>query len=80
MHGIATLAENIAAGKLRSGMATALGWFMHKYAAGIYSAVPRDVDLSVGDREDLAEPLLGGGGDQLVGVGCHPPAEQLAEW
>lgn len=59
LHGIASLAENIAAGKLRTGMTTAIGWFMHKYAAGIYSADPADTDLSVADSEDLANPIAG---------------------
>jgi len=59
LHGIATLAENIAAGKLENGMATALGWFMHKYAAGIYSSVPGDTDLIGNDQIDLADPEAG---------------------
>ncbi len=59
LHGIATLVENIAAGKLRSGMATALGWFMHKYAAGVYAATPGKQDLSTADTEDSASPLAG---------------------
>jgi len=63
LHGIASLAENIADGKLDSGMATALGWFMHKYAAGIYSARPGATDLTEGDVEDLANP---GAGDAPV--------------
>lgn len=59
LHGIASLAENIANGKLRNGMATAIGWFMHKYAAGIYSAEPGDNDLSSYDQTDLASPQAG---------------------
>ena len=35
-HGIATMAETLARGQNRRGMTTALGWFMHKYAVGIY--------------------------------------------
>ncbi|MCB1747272.1 MAG: hypothetical protein KDK06_08845 [Gammaproteobacteria bacterium] len=61
LHGIASLAENIAAGRLRSGMATALGWFMHKHAVGIYADTPGDVDLGRHDREDAAAPLAGDG-------------------
>src|SRR5436309_2667028 len=60
LHGIATMAETIASGRYRSGMTTALGWFMHKYAAGIYGATPNDVDLSACDREDDAHPEAGG--------------------
>ncbi len=59
LHGIATMAEHIAAGKLRSGMTTALGWFMHKYAAGIYADTPGERDLSTADTEDAASPLTG---------------------
>jgi acetyl-CoA C-acetyltransferase len=59
LHGIATMAETIASGRYHSGMTTALGWFMHKYAAGIYSATPNDVDLSACDREDEAHPEAG---------------------
>ncbi len=59
LHGIASLAENIANGKLDTGMATAIGWFMHKYAAGIYSVKPADTDLTIGDTEDLADPEAG---------------------
>jgi len=59
LHGIATLAEAIAAGRYRSGMSTALGWFMHKYAAGIYSATPREVDLRDADLADTADPDAG---------------------
>ena len=59
LHGIATMAETIAGGRYRSGMTTALGWFMHKYAAGIYSATPGTNDLSACDREDEARPEAG---------------------
>jgi acetyl-CoA C-acetyltransferase len=59
LHGIATMAETIAAGRWRSGMTTALGWFMHKYAVGIYGAAPSRFDASGGDREDEAHPEAG---------------------
>ncbi|MEQ8661834.1 MAG: hypothetical protein RLW62_13550, partial [Gammaproteobacteria bacterium] len=61
LHGIASLAENIAAGKLDRGMATALGWFMHKYAAGIYGKSPTNADLSGHDLMDLDNPGTGDG-------------------
>ena len=61
LHGIASLAENIAAGKLRNGMATGLGWLIHKYAIGIYSALPCDRDLKSDDQEDLQTPEVGDG-------------------
>jgi acetyl-CoA C-acetyltransferase len=60
LHGIATMAETIAAGRRRSGMTTALGWFMHKYAVGIYAATPNGSDASAWDREDEAHPEAGG--------------------
>jgi acetyl-CoA C-acetyltransferase len=59
LHGIASLAANIAAGKLSTGMASALGWFMHKYAVGFYGARPVDRDLGGDDQEDLASPDAG---------------------
>lgn len=59
LHGIATMAETIAGGRYRSGMTTALGWFMHKYAAGIYAATPDGVDPGTSDREDEAHPEAG---------------------
>ncbi|MBU6336178.1 MAG: hypothetical protein KGS47_17445, partial [Chloroflexi bacterium] len=59
LHGIATMAEAIAAGRYRNGMATALGWFMHKYAAGIYSATPGTADLRDADLTDTAQPDAG---------------------
>jgi len=59
LHGIATMAETIAAGRRRSGMTTALGWFMHKYALGIYGATPNRFDASVADLEDEAHPEAG---------------------
>ena len=59
LHGIASLAENIASGKLRNGMATGLGWLIHKYAIGIYGALPSNRDLTGDDQEDLQSPEAG---------------------
>lgn len=59
LHGIASLAENIASGKLRTGMASALGWFMHKYAVGIYADNPGARALTTDDVQDLADPHAG---------------------
>ena len=59
LHGIATMAETIASGRYRTGMTTALGWFMHKYAVGIYGARPIGGDLRGCDREDEAHPDAG---------------------
>ncbi len=59
LHGIATMAQMLASGRYRSGMTTALGWFMHKYAVGIYGVKPHDVDLSGCDLEDDAHAQAG---------------------
>ncbi len=59
LHGIATTAEAIADGRYRLGMTTALGWFMHKYAVGIYGATPRGDGPLGGDLEDAARPEAG---------------------
>ncbi len=59
LHGIATMAENIAAGRYRSGLTTAIGWFMHKYAVGLYGAQPNTANFEFPDREDDAQPLAG---------------------
>ena len=59
LHGIATMAEQLASGRYRTGMTTALGWFMHKYAVGIYGVKAHDVDLSGCDLADEAQPDAG---------------------
>ncbi len=59
LHGIASMAEAIAAGRHASGMTTALGWFMHKYAVGIYADTPGMHDISNDDRDDTAAPDAG---------------------
>jgi len=59
LHAVATLADHIATGKYRTGLVTALGWFMHKHAAGIYSSMrPRKILASM-DREDDKDSLAG---------------------
>ncbi len=40
LHGVATLAEKISMGEKSNGLVTALGWFMHKHAAGVYGSKP----------------------------------------
>ena len=59
LHGIATLAEQIARGRLDTGMATALGWFVHKYAVGVYGKSPGTCDLRRFAQEDEATPDAG---------------------
>lgn len=73
LHGVATMAETLAAGRYRSGMTTALGWFMHKYAVGLYGVTPNGVDLRGCDLEDEAKPAAGAGAvaiaEQVSGEG-----------
>ncbi|MCK5539405.1 MAG: hypothetical protein KAI69_00640 [Deltaproteobacteria bacterium] len=59
LHAVATMVEMIAEGKINNGLVTALGWFMHKHAAGIYSAFPTDTDLRQHDLDDAKAPLIG---------------------
>ena len=59
LHAVATLAEKIAAGEYNTGMVTALGWFMHKHAAGIYSSHRPQNDLSTMDLEDEKNYIVG---------------------
>ncbi len=59
LHAVATMVEKIATGKINNGLVTALGWFMHKHAAGIYSATPTETDLKQHDLEDAEAPLSG---------------------
>ena len=59
LHGIATMAETIASGRYRSGLTSALGWFMHKYAIGLYGAQANGADLRGCDLEDEARPEAG---------------------
>lgn len=59
LHGIATLTQKISEGQFKTGMATAIGWFMHKYALGIYGDSPNDHDFSADDAIDLQNPEAG---------------------
>lgn len=59
LHGIATLAEQISNGKLKTGMATAIGWFMHKYAVGIYADSPGNGSFSEDSLADDRNPEAG---------------------
>jgi acetyl-CoA C-acetyltransferase len=60
LHAIATLAEAISRGLYNHGLITSLGWFMHKHAAGVYSATPGDTRLQYADLEDEKDFLAGG--------------------
>jgi acetyl-CoA C-acetyltransferase len=59
LHAVATMVEMIAKGKINNGLVTSLGWFMHKHAAGIYSATPAETDLRQHDLDDAKAPLAG---------------------
>ena len=76
LHGVATMAATLAAGRYRSGMTTALGWFMHKYAVGLYGVTPNGADLRSCDLEDEAHPEAGAG---AVAITEHPSGEGSIE-
>lgn len=59
LHAIATLADSISNEKAENGMVTSLGWFMHKHAAGIYSAEPGNSNIGYQDLEDEKECKVG---------------------
>ncbi len=59
LHAVVTLAEAISRGDFENGMVTALGWFMHKHAVGIYSARPAITGLHRHDLEDEKDFLAG---------------------
>lgn len=59
LHAVATLAEQIEAGKFTKGMVTALGWFMHKQAVGVYGSSPHGRDIGNDYHYDQADPLAG---------------------
>jgi acetyl-CoA C-acetyltransferase len=59
LHGVATLAEKIAIGEKSNGLVTALGWFMHKHAAGIYGSNPSKGEFKNYDITDQKNCLIG---------------------
>ncbi len=59
LHAIATLVKAIADGETENGLITSLGWFLHKHAAGVYSAVPAETDLGTHDLADRKDFLVG---------------------
>lgn len=73
LHGVATLVENISIGKKSNGLVTALGWFMHKHAAGVYGSNPLTgefKDYDVMDQKNCfagKEPVIIK--DQVTGTG-----------
>ncbi|MFA5903921.1 MAG: hypothetical protein WC836_08275 [Desulfobacula sp.] len=59
LHAIATLAEKISRGEYSNGLVTALGWFMHKHAAGIYGSEPNPRKIKNDHIADQDDPLSG---------------------
>ncbi len=59
LHAVATLAEKIASGEVSNGLVTALGWFMHKHAAGIYGSEPNSREIKEDHIKDQQDPLAG---------------------
>jgi acetyl-CoA C-acetyltransferase len=65
MHGIASMVERLRAEPEAVGMVTALGWYLTKHAAGVYSANPKDgdwyrPDMSIDQEriDTMARPVL----------------------
>ncbi|MBU2452050.1 MAG: hypothetical protein KJ668_01910 [Proteobacteria bacterium] len=59
LHGVATLAQKICTGEKSNGLVTALGWFMHKHAAGIYGSEPLTGEFKDYDVRDKKDSLAG---------------------
>ena len=59
LHGIATLAQKISFGEKTNGLVTALGWFMHKHAAGVYGSEPLEGEFKNHDIRDQKDCLAG---------------------
>jgi len=59
LHAIVTLADMISKGQKKTGLVTALGWFMYKHAAGIYSSMLPVKSLETSDLEDDQNHLAG---------------------
>ncbi len=59
LHAVATLAEKITIGDYSKGLVTALGWFMHKHAAGVYGSEPKIRDIKDDHTRDQKDPLAG---------------------
>ncbi|WP_457553760.1 hypothetical protein [Desulfobacula sp.] len=73
LHGVATLAEKISLGEKSTGLITALGWFMHKHAAGVYGSNPSKGEFKNHDVKDQKECFAGEKPvkikDQIKGMG-----------
>ncbi|MDA3791372.1 MAG: hypothetical protein PF503_23095 [Desulfobacula sp.] len=73
LHGVATLAEKISIGEKSNGLVTALGWFMHKHAAGVYGSKPLTGEFKDHDLIDQKNCFAGKEPvkikDQVTGIG-----------
>ncbi|MBU0464021.1 MAG: hypothetical protein KKD21_11940 [Proteobacteria bacterium] len=73
LHGVATLAEKISMGEKSNGLVTALGWFMHKHAAGVYGSKPLTGEFKDHDLIDQKNCFAGNEPvkikDQVTGIG-----------
>ena len=65
LHAVATLAEKITQGAYSKGLVTALGWFMHKHAAGIYGSEPKTRDIGQDPIQDQKSPLAGNAPERI---------------
>lgn len=65
LHGAATLAEKISIGEKSNGLVTALGWFMHKHAAGVYGSKPSEGEFK---NHDISDQKNGFAGDDPVRI------------
>jgi acetyl-CoA C-acetyltransferase len=59
LHSAVTLAQKISQGEQSNGLITALGWFMYKHAAGIYSNKPLNGEFKNHDLSDQKNSLAG---------------------
>lgn len=59
LHSTATLADLISRGERENGLITALGWFMHKHAAGVYGNRPHGGSIGNNDVDDQKNPYWG---------------------
>jgi len=59
LHSVASLAQKISKNEKANGLITALGWFMHKHAAGIYSSKPLNGEFKNHDLSDQKKPFSG---------------------
>ncbi|MBT3178725.1 MAG: hypothetical protein HOG03_06285 [Desulfobacula sp.] len=73
LHSVATLAEKVSTGEKSNGLVTALGWFMHKHAAGVYGSTPLNGEFKNHDQKDQQNCFAGKNPvkikNQVTGIG-----------